>query len=152
MALIAATLGHVDPASADTITYVNDRFGTTLSFPVELFDRRDELPVNGDGARFRNDSGAEIAVWGQLNVLDYTPESYEKFLREAEPLDSTITYRASGKDWLMLSGLDAGTVFYQRHEFSAEQVIHSFEIRYPVSAKDRFDPLIGAIAASLDGP
>ena len=61
LAVLLVVLGTA-AAQADSLTYVNDRFGTTLTFPVDIFDRIDPPPANGDGRRFRSEDGAELAA------------------------------------------------------------------------------------------
>ena len=82
-------LGAATAAQADSLTYVNDRFGTTLTFPLDIFDGIDPPPANGDGRRFRSADGAELAAYGRFNALDQTPET----LIEWE------TGLLLGKDW-----------------------------------------------------
>lgn len=140
-------------AQADSLTYVNDRFGTTLTFPVDIFDRIDPPPANGDGRRFRSEDGAELAAYGQFNTLDQTPDTLIQW--EAgivKENGGVVTYTASGKDWAVISGKQGGDIFYQRHEFSADgSVIHSMDMRYPAFASSLYDNLVGKIAGSLEG-
>ena len=139
-------------AHADSLTYVNDRFGTRITFPVDVFDAIDPPPVNGDGRRFRSSDGAELAAYGQFNALDLTPKSLIDREKENAPgRGRTITYSASGSDWAVVSGIENGNTFYDRHEF-ADGVIHSMELKYPQLASALYDRLAGEIADTLDGP
>ncbi len=52
----------------------------------------------------------------------------------------------------MLSGLKDRTIFYERRLFGKDHVIRSVWIKYPPALKSKYDPLVGAIAASLKGP
>ncbi|MBZ9759682.1 hypothetical protein LB553_02125 [Mesorhizobium sp. CA8] len=49
----------------------------------------------------------------------------------------------------MLSGTKGDKIFYQRSVFGKEDVIHTVSIEYPAALKAKYDPLVGAIAASL---
>ncbi len=141
------------PAFADTLTYENSRFGTRISFPAGIFDRIDPAPGNGDGRRFRSADGAELAVFGHYNALDLTPETLIEEARSgASSQGREITYAASGADWAVLSGHEGSMIFYERHEFGADGVIHVMDLRYPESLKTTYDDLAGSIARSLEGP
>jgi len=154
LAGLLLSLVLVPAAQADSLTYVNDRFGTTLTFPLDVFDRIDPPPANGDGRRFRAEDGAELAAYGQFNALDQTPETLIEWETDiAKENGGAVTYSASGDDWAVVSGKEGGDVFYRRHEFSADgSVIHSMEMRYPALGSARYDRLVGEIADSLEGP
>lgn len=141
------------PGRADSLTYVNDRFGTRITFPLDVFDAIDPPPVNGDGRRFRSADGAELAAYGRFNTLDETPGTLlDRRLSDAGDGRATITYSASGPDWVVLSGLVDGDIVYERHEFGADGVIHAMEMRYPALGSALYDSLVAEIAGSLDGP
>lgn len=142
----------VQPAGADTLTYTNARFGTSVTFPAELFEQRMELPGNGDGMRWTSASGASIAVYGGNNALDLTPETLiqEQLARGMAGFE--VTYHRAGDNWAVVSGVEDGAIFYQRSLFGADEVIHTVLIKYPPSARDAFDPVVGDIAGSLTGP
>ena len=154
LAGLLLSLVFVTAARADSLTYVNDRFGTTLTFPVDIFDRIDPPPSNGDGRRFRSEDGAELAAYGRFNTLDQTPETlieWETGIVEED--GGLVTYSASGADWAVISGKEGDEVFYERHEFSDDgSVIHAMEMRYPALGSARYDRLVGEIADSLEGP
>lgn len=135
-------------ASAQPFTYTNARFGTSATFPDEVFTRQAEPPANGDGMTFLAPDGASLAVYGSNNTLEQTPVQLADFASEG----LSVTYRKVGKDWVVLSGRDGGEVFYQRFEFGKDDVIHAFLLKYPATAKAKYDPLVGAIAHSLEGP
>ncbi|MAZ17087.1 MAG: hypothetical protein CL535_12255 [Ahrensia sp.] len=152
LAVLLVVLGTA-AAQADSLTYVNDRFGTTLTFPVDIFDRIDPPPANGDGRRFRSEDGAELAAYGQFNTLDQTPDTLIQWeTGMVKENGGSVTYSASGKDWAVISGKQGGDTFYRRHEFSSDgSVIHSMEMRYPALASSIYDNLVGQIAGSLEG-
>ncbi|MFZ2102669.1 MAG: hypothetical protein WAU86_19095 [Oricola sp.] len=148
--LLAALAGA---AAADMLTYQNDRFGTRAAFPAEIFDRIDPPPANGDGRRFRSADGAELAVYGQYNVLELTPAMLlEQERADAASRNREITYAKAGKDWAVVSGFEGDMIFYERREFGRDGVIHALDLRYPRAQKAVFDDLVGPIAGSLEGP
>ncbi|MDH4989205.1 hypothetical protein QEZ47_27610 [Aminobacter anthyllidis] len=148
--LSAITLAMVIalPALAKPFIYTNARFGTSVTFPLEIFPDRAEPPENGDGITFLAADGASLAIYGSNNALEQTP----KQLADMSSEGLEVTYRKLGKDWVVLSGNDGTDIFYHRLEFGRAGVIHAFLLKYPASAKARYDPLVSAIAESLNGP
>ncbi|GAA4115166.1 hypothetical protein ACFFTN_19050 [Aminobacter aganoensis] len=135
-------------AMAEPFIYTNARFGTSVTFPLEVFTSRAGEPANGDGMTFLAPDGASLAVYGSNNALDQTPEQLADFSSEGV----TITYRKVGKDWVVLSGHDGPDIFYHRLEFGRDGVIHAFLLKYPATTRSKYDPLVRAIADSLVGP
>jgi hypothetical protein len=142
----------VQPAAAEPRTYVNERFGTSVTFPAEIFVDHEEPPANGDGLTFISRDGASLAVFGMYNSLDDTPASLADRLSTDNGPSYKLTYRRVGDDWIVLSGRDEGLVFYDRYEFSRDDIIHGMSLRYPVDLKLRYDRLASEIAATLSGP
>lgn len=151
-AVMATLLTVSMPAFADTLTYRNDRFGTSVTFPAELFAERLEPPQNGDGMTWVSDDGASLAVYAFNNALDASPEQLADQASERDEPGFEVTYRRVAKDWVVLSGFDAGAIFYTRFEFGADNVIHGMLLKYPPSERATYDALTGVIAGSLEGP
>jgi len=140
------------PASAAAqevwATYRNDRFGTTIEYPARF--RPGRPPENNDGLSFVATDGATLSVWGSLNVMEHDIAGLEKFLRESLHAGERITYRAAGKNWLVLSGARGERVFYRRHAFShRNEIVNAFEISYPSGLATSYDPIVARIAKSL---
>jgi hypothetical protein len=136
-------------AWAGNRTYVNPRFGTTITYPDAIFTQPLPDPANGDGRTWTSSDSASLSVWGQNNVLDFTPTSIADFI--AKDIDE-VTYRKVGSKWMVVSGFDDGAIVYHRAEFGSAGVIHSMELRYPASLRQHYDHLAGIIADSLIGP
>lgn len=153
--LLAAALAVVatHTASADTLTYENDRFGTTVSFPAEVFDGIELAPTNGDGRTFTSEDGAQLAVFGRHNIDDWSAdELLDRLTRIGSNNDAEATYTASGDSWVVVSGYDGDSIYYERHEFGADGVIHAVSLRYPTGMREKYDPLVKPITRSLQGP
>jgi hypothetical protein len=129
-------------------TYFNDRYGTTIDYPTRF--KPGPPPDNNDGQSFTADDGAELAVWGSLNALDHDVAGLEAFLRENPKEGETITYRAAGKNWLVLSGTRKDGVFYARYLFSHKsEVVNAFRIIYPAALASAYGPIVARLAKSL---
>jgi hypothetical protein len=131
-------------------TYANPRFGTTISYPADLFPQRDPPPENGDGQAFRSRDGrARLAVWGGYNVSSDTPESYLQSIVKPE----NVTYRRVTANYFVVSGLRDGDIYYQRCNFAAkpDDIIHCFVATYPTADKAAMDAIIPRLSQSLRG-
>ncbi len=128
--------------------YANPRFGTHADYPSARFKPLPP-PDNGDGQSFKASDGANLLIFGHYNIDESTPASYETFLRSDDDRNyAHVTYRASGKGWLALSGLRGGDVFYEKYVFAGD-VIHAVVMTYPQARKAEYDAIAGRIAKSL---
>jgi len=135
--MITATAAIAAPS-----TYVNDRFGTVCTFPDEIFTERQPLAADG----------ASLVCSGIFNADDETPKGFVASENASTEPNYKVTYSKTGKNWAILSGLKGDHVFYERRLFGKDGVIRTVWIEYPSSLKSKYDPLVGAIAASLKGP
>jgi hypothetical protein len=140
----------LNSASAEQKTYKNPRFGTSVTFPADIFIRAMEPPDNGDGMSWSSKDGAVLSVFGSNNALDDTTADYAKRI-EDEP-NRRITYKRVAEDWLVVSGVEKEQFFYMRYQFGTDGVIHGLVMRYPSWRHSTYDPLVSKIAGSLDGP
>ena len=147
-ALFAAIMGF-SPAIAANKTYVNPRFGTTVSYPDDVFTKAEPAPENGDGITLLSEDGASLRIWGQNNALDFTSGDLADFvsgdLKE-------VTYRKIGAKWMVISGFEGTEIIYHRAEFGNRGTIHSLELRYPAALSKHYNRLAEALADSLIGP
>jgi hypothetical protein len=143
------TLTGLRSAQAEKWTiYGNAHFGTFADYPAERFAALPP-PDNGDGQMFQARDGATLTIFGGYNINDETPTSYEASLRPGpSDKDTRVTYRATGKDWLVLSGLRGTNIFYEKELFRGD-IIHSMVLTYPQSLKVTYDPIAAHIARSL---
>ena len=90
-------------------------------------------------------------MWGSFNVQEHDIAGLEAFLREGLEKDEKITYRAAGKNWLVLSGTQGDDkVFYTRYLLShRNEVENAFRISYPASLAATYDPIVARISKSL---
>jgi hypothetical protein len=137
-------------AAAEPLTYTNERFGTSATFPAEIFTDQQEPPANGDGLSWHSADGASLAIFGSYNILDETPESRETEAKASS--ERKLTYRKTGKDWVVLSGIDGDLIFYERYMFGRSGTIHGVVLKYPQSLTAKYDTWVGKITASLKGP
>ncbi|OBQ87548.1 hypothetical protein [Mesorhizobium sp. WSM3873] len=139
-------------AIAKPFTDVNARFGTSCTFPDEIFSDRLPEPENGDGQQWSAPDGASLTCSGIYNIDNDTPKGFVADEKANTGPGYKITYSKSGKNWAVVSGIKGDKVFYERRLFGKDGVIRTVWIEYPSSLKAKYDPLTGAIAASLRGP
>jgi hypothetical protein len=132
------------------VVYVNDRYGTTVSYPAPRFAMQPP-PANDDGRTLIAADGARILVFAAYNALDETLASKQAAL--GSPDYARTTYRAKGANWFVVSGYrDIGgvdSVFYEKSILSRAGVFHSLVVTYPSALKDRYDPIVARVAASF---
>ena len=156
-ALLFALMAGV--AAADT--WEVGRFGVSIDLPEShegrsLVWRADPPPANADGQRFRVDgTSVSVAAYGGYAMPDDFAGTAEEARVFAEQDGSSVTYRANGPDWAVLSGRRTdGTVYYHRMEIaqSCEGKDFVANVMIERGAEDRwFDTLTGQIAKSLTG-
>ena len=130
--------------------YLNARFGTEADYPADLFEQP-FYPANGDGVQWTSRGGAELTIYGSWNALDHTPKKLAAFLEEHEPRRyAAATYRKVTPTLLVLSGVQNGRVFYERHAFGDPSgAVHAIYLEYPVAMRSTFDPIIKRLSRSL---
>jgi hypothetical protein len=148
LCLALTVLPDLAHAQEKWTTYRNDRFGTAIEYPGRF--RPGPPPDNNDGQRFAAGDGATLLVWGSLNIEERDVAGLEAFLREDPKKGEQITYRAAGKNWLVLSGTRDDGIFYQRYLISHRgEVVNAFEISYPAALGAAYNPIVARISKSL---
>ncbi|WP_127521937.1 hypothetical protein [Mesorhizobium sp. Z1-4] len=136
-------------ARADELVYKNSRFGTEMWIPTELFTTIGATPFNGDGITLENGNGAELRIFGSHLVLaDNAQEMLAIHVEWREEDGDTVTYARAGRDWFVISGLEGGSIFYERHEI-VDQIVHSATLLYPKEDKHNFAALVETLADRL---
>ena len=141
LALAGADVANADqfkPAAGGWQTYVNDRFGTRLDFPPDIFVPGN-ISDNGAGMRFAA-SDAELEIYSFANTEGETPASLKRRLVGAEGY-TDVTYSPSGDSWLVLSGYRGPTIFYEKY-FFVGGVVSGFGMEFPADQKPRYAPII----------
>lgn len=134
--------------------YKNIRFGMEVEYPAKIF-KPGAPPTNGGGLDFTARDGGEFLISGSFNTQELTPQNYEQAIMSEE----TITFRASGDDWLVLSGARDDTVWYQKTIFSCSgQLLNELSFSYPIAKKGAYDPIVEKMVKTFrpgvgeDGP
>jgi hypothetical protein len=128
--------------------YGNPRFGFWVDYPSDLITKT--IPDNGDGQTFESTDGSVVfAASGSNNADSYTPAEYLK--QVVLPTIKGVVYQAQGSNWDIVSWTDGNTIGYEK-DIVGSGSINTFYIKYPVSRKAEFDPIIEHIGQSFKTP
>ena len=145
--MVATVLLATSAAKADDwLTYQNDRYGTTIDYPVIFKMQRP--PDADDGRTFKSADGADFTVSASYFALDSTVAKYHDFIVKNLDAGSAITYERRGKNWFVISGTRADRIFYEKHLLS-HGLNEDFVMSYPASAKSTYDPIVDRMAKSF---
>lgn len=133
------------PASGGWQTYVNGRFGTSISYPADIFTPGD-APENGDGQRFDGgESALEVFAWENLD--GESALSLKQRLVGTEGY-TEVTYSPTGPNWLVLSGYRGEDIFYEKYFFRGDTV-HGFGMEFPEGEKPFYAPIVEEVENSF---
>jgi hypothetical protein len=135
-------------ARAETYrTYSNPRFGATADVPSNW--RAEPPPENGDGLIFKSPDGtASATVSGRLNIDDSVEAAMQEALQPNQ--GETISYHQSGKNWVVVSGVDGDKIFYRKSMLVCrDQIWNDVDLEYPAAQKSAYDALVRHVAGSL---
>ena len=141
----SAAADQFEPIGGGWEVYVNDRFGTSLVFPANIFTPA-EAPENGDGRRFLSDD-ATLEVYAWENVDGESAASLKRRLLGSEGY-TEVTYAPTGRSWVVLSGYRGDNIFYEKYFFRGGE-IHGFGMEFPASEKPYYGPIVERIEDSF---
>jgi hypothetical protein len=132
--------------AADWTPYRDESFGFSAELPLGLFEA---VEAEGSPGLVLAETGGEAVIKLYGGPADgLTRDTLEARLASGEQV-GTITYRAGGDTWFVLSGfyepLGPGdlTIFYDKVMFSADrQTFSAFEISFPADDKPRLEDLV----------
>jgi hypothetical protein len=142
MAIVVTAAMTSATAQADYwLSYVNGRFGAAADWPFGWTPG--EPPPNEDGRKFFAPNGEAILVVSGIYTLGEFDPMYS-------PRGSQVTYRASGPDWYVVSGLLGDRVFYMKRMLGCRgQIEIGMYMEYPASRKLAYDPIVLHVSSSL---
>jgi hypothetical protein len=157
LTLVAAPFTAIPAHSDDTWTplgkgwerYTNERFGTMADVPRHLFGLVEPPPANGDGREFKAEDGAGLWIYGSFgpSVVTDTFQEYKAWLLKQNDLDR-LTYKAEGKNWLVLSGTKGTNIVYMKI-MEGCGAAHEVHIEYAAQNKKLYDPVVARLSQSL---
>jgi hypothetical protein len=159
-ALICMSLALGGPAhaqrSGNWAEYVDPQYGFSAELPYGLFE---PLEDDGMGGLTLGEVGGtgQISIYGG-NAEGLTLDGFAERLTSGNEVRS-ITYRAEGQSWFVLSGFyepETGgepLIFYTKLLLSADrETFSAFEISYDANEKARYDELVSRIEDNFTRP
>ena len=128
--------------SSNFYKYTNGRFAFSSYVPTCMTSA--SLPVNSDGAFFRNDVGTvTLTVSGGFNVLQYDAKwFYENAVSRLGY--GNISYGNYGDGWYVISGVKNEKVYYEKGIVNSKKY-GSLRFEYPYWQKEQFDWMISEL-------
>jgi hypothetical protein len=123
--------------------YCNGRFGFCVEYPEDF--GMEPVPTNNDGRVFYDGEGFRMSANGIDNVMDETLKS--EMLSQEQNFD-TISYRTSGNNWYVLSGLKGNEIIYLK-TFVGKGAINHLHISYPSRMKAEYESIVTRISRSF---
>lgn len=151
-----AAAPHRPPAYAgsttagDWQTYVNARYGFSLSVPHSIFVSGAESTAAETGRVWVSRDGRDrLVASAGVNESRETPSSYRAFVLQKTYSDARITYSPIRSRWFVLSGVKDDRMFYERITFACQgSLIYGWQITYPASERHVYDAIVEAIHKS----
>jgi hypothetical protein len=126
-------------------TYVNARFGYTISYPTAYL-RPEAESDNGDGRRFTsNDGTALLTVWGENRMEKESVASIYRAQLDQAGVGRVVTYKVLKPTWFVISWREGGRIYY-RKTIARKDGFASFILEYAEKRKDVFDPMVRTIS------
>jgi hypothetical protein len=133
--------------------YFNPRFEFSLAYPENLVSPQ-APPQNNDGRTFVSPEGdIEIKAFGYHNSLNQPlSAAYQRAARSHTQEHPTrdVTYKTRGENWFVVSGYQGNDIFYTK-TILRDGKYKVLSIRYDLSLKPKFDPIVAEIAQSFNG-
>jgi hypothetical protein len=128
--------------------YTSVQSRTEVDVPLALFEVSRPLRQGADGHLFQTRDGrVELRVSGSSAPrIVGSFDAYRRMVARDEP---TMSYRAGGKSWFVLSGRQGGEIRYTK-VIERCGAAHSIFFRYPASQKRRYDPIVSRVSSSLN--
>lgn len=123
--------------------YCNARYGFCVSYPSNF--RMEPPPENDDGRRFDGPNGLIMTASGINNVLERTVQT--EMSSQGDSFD-TITYRAKGRNWFVLSGHKGANIVYIK-TFVGSGSMNHLVFEYPASLSAKYAGIVAKVARSF---
>jgi hypothetical protein len=150
--LLAVLAGLAAPAALayapteEVATYINKRYGFTLSYPTARF--RPQEPLSEEGRVWvSHDGNAKLLAGAFGNADAMSLNEYRAFLMKESYAGAEIDYAPVRDTWFVLSGTREGTIFYERVTFACGgRRINSWAMLYPAAERRTYDRILEKVA------
>lgn len=137
---------NLDPQQIEYDTYVNTRFGYSISYPTFLTPQPEAY--NSDGREFTKGDNEKITVYAMYNVMESTIQELKQ-MRE-KSIDGSVVYYAQKNNWYVLSGINsAGNIYYLK-TILYNDTEYTVQLTYPQDKKEFYNEIIDKVISSFD--
>ena len=133
----------VKSEAQNNLSYVNERYGFHLNYPVFLVSA--PKPGNGDGIRMYDKKGFVLVASG---INNSSGETFQSELNTQWENIGKISYGVRGENWFAISGAKGDKIIYVKSYVGPGAINHLY-IEYPIELKDKYDKVVEAIAKSF---
>jgi hypothetical protein len=132
--------------SEEVATYLNKRYGFTITYPTARFTPQE--PLREDGRVWVSpDGNAKLLAGAFGNDEGLSLIEYRSFLMKESYANAQVDYAPVRNTWFVLSGTRDGTIFYERVTFSCGgRRINSWAMLYPAAERHVYDGVLEKIA------
>jgi hypothetical protein len=139
---------------SDWGSYKHPEHGYQIDIPYTIFAPVDD--VEGRLTFESPDGHGRLTIYAEENIEGLTVAEIATELQNSSTI-ANVTYRKSGRSWVVLSGLfnsDIGEqVFYLKLMLSADRRKYAvFAINYPKIDKSKFDPVVERLEGTFRPP
>jgi hypothetical protein len=152
IALLSA-FGSMLPLAAEpigpTVMYFNEKFGFSLSLPVDVFEPASARNQVEGGLWVSGDGEARLLAVAGANEAGSSLPAYRQFVMQESYANATIDYAPMRENWFVLSGKKDGRMFYERITFACDgRYIYGWQLTYPAAERARYDAIVEAVHKS----
>jgi hypothetical protein len=145
-AITAAAQGYAP--TEEVATYLNKRYGFTLSYPTARFAPQEPLSEEGR-VWVSHDGNAKLLAGALANDEGMSLGEYRQFLLKESYAGAEVDYAPMRDTWFVLSGTRDGTMFYERVTFTCGgRRINSWAMLYPVAERQIYDRIVEKVAST----
>jgi hypothetical protein len=145
---VAADRAAAQVLDEETATYLNKRYGFTLTYPTTRFKPQEPLSEEGR-VWVSQDGNAKLLAGALPNPDGMKLGEYREFIKKQSYADANIDYAPMRESWFVLSGTRDGTIFYERVTFTCGgRLINSWAMLYPEGERKVYDRIVERVARS----
>jgi hypothetical protein len=132
----------------EVATYLNKRYGFTLSYPTARFTPQEPLSEEGR-VWVSHDGNAKLLAGALPNADAMSLDAYRAFLLKESYAGAEVDYAPMRDTWFVLSGTRDGTMFYERVTFTCGgRRINSWAMLYPAAEREIYDRIVEQVAGT----
>jgi hypothetical protein len=137
-------------------TYFNERQSFYISYPSHIFVlKKPESAYHYGGEQsFVSKDGRASMFISSFYKADFSDIGWngvplkQLYAEALQQKGRTVTYKASGNNWYVVSGMQDGKVFYEKFILASDRKIE-FNIRYPKSQEKIYDAITEKVVKSI---